>query len=285
VIILGIDAAWTTTEPSGVALVTGEPGRWSCRGLAPSYRQFCDLAAGGETDWTRRPPAGGIDIDALLSAATALAGASPDVVAVDMPLAFDPIIARRASDTAISRLFGAAGAAVHSPSAARPGLIAEELRTGLQRRGYTLEVSLADPPCRFALIETYPHPIAMWLCDTCRRLPYKATKSSKYWPALALVDRRKKLVGVWQDIVVALARIIDGIALPSMAQVPAANAGALKAFEDGLDGLICAVAGISYATGNAMPYGDDRSAIWLPIGCEAYAKRQDRYSGPGMPGA
>jgi predicted RNase H-like nuclease len=283
VIILGIDAAWTTTEPSGVALVAGEPGHWRCRGLAPSYQQFCDLAAGDETDWTRRPPAGGIDVDALLSAAESLAGSKPDVIAIDMPLAFEPISARRASDTAISRLFGAAGAAVHSPSAVRPGPIAEELRVGLQRRGYTLEVNRADPPRRSALIETYPHPIAMWLCDTCRRLPYKAAKSSKYWPALPLADRRQKLVSVWRDIVLALGRIIDGMTLPHMAQVSTANAGALKAFEDGLDGLICTIAGISYATGTATPYGDDRSAIWLPDGCEAYAKREDRYSERGVP--
>jgi hypothetical protein len=70
-----------------------------------------------------------------------------------------------------------------------------------------------------------------------------------------------------------------------LAQVSTANAGALKAFEDGLDGLICAIAGISYATGTATPYGDDRSAIWLPGGCEAYAKREDRYSGLDVPSA
>ena len=48
----------------------------------------------------------------LLPAAEVLAGSKPDVVAVDMPLAFGPIIARRVSDTRISKLFGAAGAAV-----------------------------------------------------------------------------------------------------------------------------------------------------------------------------
>lgn len=39
--VLGIDAAWTDHEPSGVALVTGEgAGHWRCRCVAPSYASF-----------------------------------------------------------------------------------------------------------------------------------------------------------------------------------------------------------------------------------------------------
>jgi predicted RNase H-like nuclease len=276
-IVLGIDAAWTTTEPSGVALVVGGPDRWSCRGLAPSYRQFVELAAGEPIDWTQRPPPSTIDVENILSAAEVLAGGKPDVVAVDMPLAFAPIVARRASDTRISKLFGAAGAAVHSPSAVRPGLIAEQLRHGFEQRGYTLGVTIADPPGPFALIETYPHPITMWLCNTCRRVPYKAAKSAKYWPGLPLADRRRKLLAVWQDIVHALGQTVEGITLPLISPVSVGRAGALKALEDGIDALICTIAGISYLTSTAKPYGDRESAIWLPAGCETYARQPDRY--------
>ncbi len=35
--ILGIDAAWTTAEPSGVALIAEHGTGWQCVGLAPSY--------------------------------------------------------------------------------------------------------------------------------------------------------------------------------------------------------------------------------------------------------
>jgi predicted RNase H-like nuclease len=79
------------------------------------------LAPGQHVDWTQAPPPGATDIDDLLSAAEKLAGGKPDVIAVDMPLAFTNITSRRASDTAISTQFGAAGAAVHSPNAQRPG--------------------------------------------------------------------------------------------------------------------------------------------------------------------
>jgi predicted RNase H-like nuclease len=276
--ILGIDAAWTTTEPSGVALVTFDGHQWVCRGLAPSYQQFSELAGGQPVDWTRRPPAGAVDIDALLSAARTLAGLNPDVIAVDMPLAFEPIVTRRISDTKISQLFGAAGAAVHSPSAVRPGPVAEMLRVGLERGGYELTVGRTHSPRQFALIETYPHPIAMWLCNSRRRLPYKAQKAGKYWPGVSPADRRRRLIVIWQDIIVAIRQRISAITLPVAVELECSSRGALKAIEDGIDALICATAGISYATCAAKPFGDQTSAIWLPIGCDDYAGRPDRYA-------
>ena len=275
--VLGIDAAWTTTQPSGVALVVRDRNRWICCGLAPSYQQFCELSIGRQVDWTRSPPPGRADVNALLVAAHALAGQNPDAIAVDMPLAFEPITARRTSDTAISRLFGAAGAAVHLPSAIRPGPIAEEFRVGLERRGYELTVRTAHPAHQPALIETYPHPIAMWLCNSCRRLPYKTAKSGIYWPGQPLTERRRRLLTVWKEIVFAVEGMIDGINLPQITPALIGSRSALKAFEDALDALICAIAGISYLLGTAIPYGDDASAIWLPMGCESYALRPDNY--------
>jgi hypothetical protein len=41
--VLGIDAAWTATQPSGVAVVSEEPGGWRLVAVANSYRSFCDL--------------------------------------------------------------------------------------------------------------------------------------------------------------------------------------------------------------------------------------------------
>jgi predicted RNase H-like nuclease len=117
----------------------------------------------------------------------------------------------------------------------------------------------------------------MWLCNTCRRVPYKAAKSAKYWPGLPLADRRRKLLAVWQDIVHALGQTVEGITLPLISPVSVGRAGALKALEDGIDALICTIAGISYLTSTAKPYGDRESAIWLPAGCKTYARQPDRY--------
>jgi predicted RNase H-like nuclease len=86
------------------------------------------------------------------------------------------------------------------------------------------------------------------------------------------------LLTVWQDILDAIGQLIAVANLPPIGQLSTAGSSALKAFEDALDALICAIAGISYLTGNAIPYGDADSAIWLPAGCEAFASRPDRYS-------
>jgi hypothetical protein len=68
-VVLGIDAAWTKTEPSGVAIVVGDGEQWTCCGLAPSYSQFYELAAGKAVKWTQRAPPAPIDVEQLLSAA------------------------------------------------------------------------------------------------------------------------------------------------------------------------------------------------------------------------
>jgi hypothetical protein len=49
--ILAIDAAWTATQPSGVALVQHRGSGWHCIALAPSYQSFIEEAAETATDW------------------------------------------------------------------------------------------------------------------------------------------------------------------------------------------------------------------------------------------
>ena len=44
--ILGIDAASTTAEPSGVALIAKHGNGWRCVALAPSYDTFIELTHG-----------------------------------------------------------------------------------------------------------------------------------------------------------------------------------------------------------------------------------------------
>ena len=50
--ILGIDAAWTPDEPSGVALIrTTQEGSWECVKFAPSYDAFIESAGGNAVRW------------------------------------------------------------------------------------------------------------------------------------------------------------------------------------------------------------------------------------------
>src|SRR5689334_14443307 len=105
VIVLGIDAAWTATQPSGVAVLRKRRGEWQCIALAPSYASFVALADGTPIDWRARPAAAIASCDALLVATERLAGARPDVIAIDMPLATSRIVARRAADNAIASAY------------------------------------------------------------------------------------------------------------------------------------------------------------------------------------
>jgi predicted RNase H-like nuclease len=251
--VLGIDAAWTLTQPSGVALVQAHGDGWRLVDVAASY---ADYAAGHSS----RAPASAA---ALLEASEVRCGQRPAVVAIDMPLALTAIVARREADNAVSREYGARYCSTHSPSAIRPGPVSDGLRAGFADLGYRLAVMEVSAP---ALIEVYPHPALLELTGAPSRLPYKAGKLRSYWKALAPRERRAQLIATWRDILQALDAEIEGVlsALP----LPAADAPvrALKSFEDKLDAVVCAWCGICALEGRARPLGDDTASVWIPLG-------------------
>ncbi len=70
--VLGIDAAWTEKEPSGVALLEGSPEGWRCVAVAPSYDSFLSFAEGTPVDWTAKSRGSIPDVGRLLSGAERL---------------------------------------------------------------------------------------------------------------------------------------------------------------------------------------------------------------------
>ena len=105
--ILGIDAAWTSTQPSGVALIQESLGQWQVLCVAPSYHSFLSAAFCGSLDWgARRFDGSKPDILSLLEAAQKFGATSIDVIAMDIPLARKKITTRRPSDSEISKAFG-----------------------------------------------------------------------------------------------------------------------------------------------------------------------------------
>lgn len=62
--VLGIDAAWTLTQPSGVALATETYSGWSLIATASSYQRFYALADRRLTG-EQRPPGCGHFVHAL----------------------------------------------------------------------------------------------------------------------------------------------------------------------------------------------------------------------------
>jgi predicted RNase H-like nuclease len=251
-VVLGIDAAWTAHNPSGVAVIIDEGNGWRLVAAAASYPAFHEACERAST----APEAAG----ELLASTGNICGQRPDIVAVDMPLAHGPITGRRVSDNLISSAFGGRGAATHSPNALRPGPVGDALTRGFAAEGYGLAVNQPSGP---AIIEVYPHPALIALSGSARRLPYKLSRAGKYWPELTPRERRERLLIEWRAILGYLSAEISGV--DRLHLPPADAAGAqLKAFEDTLDAVICSWVGACVLEGRARAYRDAFSAVWVP---------------------
>jgi predicted RNase H-like nuclease len=264
--VLGVDAAWTEGQPSGVALAVEAEGGWRLAAVEASYAGFFargdGVAAGEERPRGEKP-----DAAKLLEAAFKICGRRVDLVAVDMPLSRDPIVARRPCDNQISSKFGAAGAGVHSPNGHRPGRLSDAFRAAFEVEGYALR-TMGDDSSTLAhgLVEVYPHAALIRFFGEKRRLEYKAGKTLTYWPELSGADRRVKLRSVWTRIVEALDRRIAGVADKLPPPEADMNGWRLKAYEDKLDAVVCAAVAIKALDGEAEACGDRDAAIWVPRG-------------------
>jgi predicted RNase H-like nuclease len=269
-IVLGIDAAWTVGQPSGVAVVatTLADDSWQCLALAPSYASFLGLAAGRPVDWVKGAVEEPVAPLQILDSACTLAGQRPTVIAVDMPVASTRISGRRPGDDALSRAFGARGCSTHTPSTSRPGAVGERMSRALGEAGYPVATTTtrAGEPRR--LIEVYPHPALLALLDADYRIPYKVSKARRLWPGTTVQERIGLVLRSLARILDALEERIDGIALqlPEAAEVPSLSF--LKRYEDAIDALVCAWVGMEYLEGRAVPFGDECSAIWVPTGAD-----------------
>ncbi len=87
--VLGIDAAWTEDNDSGIALIERIGATWRLRAAAPNIEGFA-RACGLET-----PAEAGVGFS-VTCAERILGGRLPDLIAVDMPLSRKPITKRRA---------------------------------------------------------------------------------------------------------------------------------------------------------------------------------------------
>lgn len=260
--ILAIDPAWSTNNPSGVALIKKIKKQWTCLALAPSYQEFYDYSE--NTPWNCHPPGSIPCVQMLLNKARELAQEEVDIVVIDMPLSTLPITGRRNADSIISRSFGGNGCAAHSPNALRPGTLGANIRHGLNQHGYRLSTTLdnGQQPARGIVIETYPHPVLLDLLSVNYRFPYKVGNRNRYWPDLTPPERINNLIQNFNIIRNALSATIANI--PQFPWQENTSIRAMKSYEDALDALVCAWVGIVYLDGNASCRGDENSAIWVP---------------------
>ena len=93
--ILGIDAAWTPRNPSGVALIRqSSPGTWQWVARARSYEEFLAKAElHGAKPQPREVP-----VADILRAAEMLAGVRPCLLSADIPLSKQRIACPRPAD-------------------------------------------------------------------------------------------------------------------------------------------------------------------------------------------
>lgn len=263
--VLAIDAAWTESRPSGVALVRDTVEGWRCVAAAPSYGAFLGLADGIEVDWNVAPQGAMPDPTALLAASNSMLGDQEvDVVTADMPISTVPITGRRAADRAVSRAFGRVWCSTHSPGLERPGRIGKRLTEEFENAGYGLAAVEAGRHSTRHLVEVYPCPALLKLLQLQRRLPYKVDKSRKYWPNSDRRERITRLLAQFHEILSGLEERIQDIPLKLPDPDQVTSLSALKRYEDILDALVCAWVGIKYVAGRTEPYGDRDAAIWIP---------------------
>lgn len=262
-VVLGIDAAWTEKEPSGVALIRGNGSNWRCVAVTPSYESFLSLANGMPVDWTQKPAGSQPNVEALLEASQKLLrGAEVNVVAVDMPLSKKRIRGRREADKQISRKFGKYNCSVHSPSEERPGKITDLMRKEFEKHKFSLATKATKNRKHQTLLEVYPHTALLKLFNDPKpdRVKYKVSKAAKYWRSYSQEERRRKILKNWEKILKLLGSTIKEIKIHPNGE----SLGGLKRYEDAIDALICAWVGIEYIAERAIPYSDETAAIWTP---------------------
>jgi predicted RNase H-like nuclease len=262
--ILGIDAAWTAGEPSGVALVRQDGTRWRCLATAPSYAAFVGLADGRTPDWTRTGMGWVPNAERLLDAASKLAGEPATLVTVDMPVSTTAILGRRTADREVSRAFGAQWCSAHSPGPDRPGLLGAEFSRRFSEAGYRLATAATPAGIPNRLVEVYPHPALLALLQRDRRVPYKVSKTSSYWKGTPVKERIDRLLNEFTAIRRGLATHIDDIAIALPSAETVKTLASLKPFEDALDALVCCWVGCRYLEGRSYPLGDETAAVWCP---------------------
>ncbi len=266
--ILGIDAAWTAPQPSGVALLRARRNaKPDLIALGRSYDEFLSSGAHGKIDWRTRvrgclPP-----IDLLLSHCKKLTGAFPRIVALDIPLAAKPLNGRRPCDNAVTSAYVSRGAGTHTPSAVRPGPISKFLFQQLSTAGYQWHTPGNAGKPALVFIETYPHPAIIELMQLPMRLAYKTSRVSQYWPEADSRTRWLRLCKNLEALRRALVDEINGIEdfIPSARiLLKNSNKARLKHLEDALDAVVCAWIGYQFWRGKALAYGNNEAAIWLP---------------------
>ena len=231
--ILGVDSAWNSKNPSGIALVQ-KMEKWEC--------VFCR----SQSDFR---------LQEILCQ-------HPDIklIVADIPLVFQgEFYGRRVADDAISHTFGKFKCSTHTASS--------KCHPNLKRiSGELIETA---KEFEIPIIETYPHPAILALFEKAgtplpERLQYKVGKQHSYWPQHTPEKRKVALLNNLSMLREKLSTLIDLSQIPYPMVDVQMKKKELKELEDCLDALVCAWVGIQYLQGKCYDFGDNKSKIWIP---------------------
>jgi len=110
----------------------------------------------------------------------------------------------------------------------------------------------------------YPHPALLSLLNESFRVRYKIERSRQYWPDASVSNRIASLLVQFKRIHAALSSKLGDPGFRSPASEAVHTLSGLKRYEDALDALVSAWVGVEYVNGQAIPYGNDTAAVWIP---------------------
>jgi len=260
---IGIDAAWTVRQSSGVCLLKSIEGT-ECEivRLGRSYDEFSQ----GSINWSQKVSGLTASLSDVLNACADV-NARPDCIAVDMPIASYHIKSRRDCETAISKAYGRKGASTHNPNEERPGMISVKLYDFMIENGYNW---MTNGMKHFSnsLIEVYPHTAIIEYLDLDYRYEYKVSKKNKYksWSHLSATQKQDNLIRNLNYLVFSLSKRVPNIYdfFEELSLDIKHKQSQLKGYEDALDSVICALTGIDFIVGNVVGFGNEKGTIWVP---------------------
>jgi predicted RNase H-like nuclease len=262
--VLGVDAAWTSKNSSGIILIKYfHNSKPEVVRAGRSYDEFCNY---GMPVWKNRVEGSTPDFSKIIESC----GQKVDLIALDMPLSPQGITGRREADNAISREYGNRKASTHTPSGNRFGELAKIIFDQLTENGFSWASEYQKTP---AFIEVYPHVaiIELFGGDDERfyeRFPYKVQKMAKYWPNALREERYFNIISNLNTLRNKIAYVVNGIEeiLPPLVPNISHKIMFLKGYEDLLDAALSALVGCNYLDGKAepKPLGDQTGVIWVP---------------------
>lgn len=259
--ILGIDAAWTAKGSSGLALMQWDSFRKPrLLKIARSYVEYLAHTVSWQEKAMGVPP----QLELILDDVPEM----PAVMALDIPLSPRPMTGYREADRQVTRRYGRKGAAVHSPTTERPGKIAEQIFDQLSKAGMKWGGPEARPDDGSAyFLEVYPHVTIIEMLGLNYRLPYKSQKRRQYWKGQTAEEQYRLAVEQLQFLAEGIQQRIENDLydlLPRLEPEVSYRMYFLKAYEDVLDAVVCALSGYFFLQGRCVGLGDESSAIWVP---------------------